>query len=94
MFADEPLDDKATDKAGSILMLISEELTEQKNENAPARKNKSFAFLKVYANIFYSLKDAQSGLLIKRVCDFMFGGNVKLKEIKPSSGYSGITTDD
>ena len=56
MFADELLDDKATDKVGSILMLISEELAEQKKENAPVRKNKSFAFLKVYANIFYSLK--------------------------------------
>ena len=37
IFADDPLDDNATDKAGSVLMLISEELTEQKNENAPAR---------------------------------------------------------
>ena len=61
MFADEPLDDKATDRAGSVLMLISEELTEQKKENAPARKNKSFAFLKVYANIFLLFKRCAGG---------------------------------
>lgn len=91
MFADEPLDDNATDKTGSILMLISEELAEQKKENAPARKNKSFAFLKVYANIFYSLKDAQAGLLIKRVCDFMFGGNrVKDRDCKKIDSYFNL----
>lgn len=91
MFADEPLDDKATDKAGSILMLISEELTEQKKETAPVRKNKSFAFLKVYANIFYSLKDAQAGLLIKKVCDFMFGGNrVKDKDCSKIGSYFNL----
>ena len=91
MFADEPLDDNATDKTGSILMLISEELEEQKKENAPARKNKSFAFLKVYSNIFYSLKDAQAGLLIKRVCDFMFGGNrVKDKDCSKIDSYFNL----
>lgn len=91
MFADEPLDDNATDKAGSILMLISEELTEQKKENAPVRKNKSFAFLKVYANIFYSLKDAQAGLLIKRVCDYMFDGNrVKDKDCSKIDSYFNL----
>ena len=91
MFADEPLDDNTTDKTGSILMLISEELEGQKKENAPARKNKSFAFLKVYANIFYSLKDVQAGLLIKRVCDFMFGGNrVKDKDCSKIDSYFNL----
>ena len=91
MFADELLDDNTTDKVGSILMLISEELAEQKKENAPVRKNKSFAFLKVYANIFYSLKDAQAGLLIKKVCDFMFGGNrVKDKDCSKIDSYFNL----
>lgn len=91
MFADETLNDDADDKVESILMLISEELEEQKRDNAPARKNKSFAFLKVYANIFYSLKDAQAGLLIKRVCDFMFGGNrVKDKDCSKIDSYFNL----
>ena len=91
MFADETLNDDADDKVESILMLISEELEEQKRGDAPARKNKSFAFLKVYANIFYSLKDAQAGLLIKRVCDFMFGGNrVKDKDCSKIDSYFNL----
>ena len=91
MFADETLNDDADDKVESILMLISEELEAQKRGDAPARKNKSFAFLKVYANIFYSLKDAQAGLLIKRVCDFMFGGNrVKDKDHSKIDSYFNL----
>ena len=91
MFADETLNDDADDKVESILMLISEELEEQKRGDAPARKNKSFAFLKVYANIFYSLKDAQAGLLIKKVCDFMFGGNrVKDKDCSKIDSYFNL----
>ena len=91
MFADETLNDDADDKVESILMLISEELEEQKRGDAPARKNKSFAFLKVYANIFYSLKDAQAGLLIKRVCDFMFSGNrMKDKDCSKIDSYFNL----
>lgn len=91
MFADETLNDDADDKVESILMLISEELEEQKRDDAPARKNKSFAFLKVYANIFYSLKDAQAGLLIKRVCDFIFGGNrMKDKDCSKIDSYFNL----
>lgn len=91
MFADETLNDDANDKVESILMLISEELEEQKRGDAPARKNKSFAFLKVYANIFYSLKDAMAGLLIKRVCDFMFGGNrMKDKDCSKIDSYFNL----
>lgn len=91
MFADETLNDDADDKVESILMLISEELEEQKRGDAPARKNKSFAFLKVYANIFYSLKDAMAGLLIKRVCDFMFGGNrMKDKDCSKIDSYFNL----
>ena len=44
-----------------------------------------------HANIFYSLRDAQAGLLIKKVCDFMFGGNrVKDKDCGKIDSYFNL----
>ena len=88
VFMDEQPDDGTADKITSILILLSEEL---KSENAPRRREKSFTFLRVYANLFYSLNDTKAGLLIKAVCDFMFGGNrTEGKDLKKVSGYFNI----
>lgn len=88
VFADESPDDNAEDKITSILILLSEEL---KSENTPRRREKSFTFLRVYANLFYSQSDVKAGLLIKMVCDFMFGGNrTEGKDAKKVSGYFNI----
>ena len=88
VFADESPDDNAEDKITSILILLSEEL---KSENTPRRREKSFTFLRVYANLFYSQSDVKAGLLIKMVCDFMFGGNrTEGKDAKKVSGCFNI----
>lgn len=88
VFMDEQPDDGTADKIASILILLSEDL---KSENAPRRREKSFTFLRVYANLFYSQSDVNAGLLIKMVCDFMFGGNrTEGKNLKKVSGYFNI----
>lgn len=88
VFMDEQPEDDTTDRIASILILLSEEL---KNENAPRRREKSFTFLRVYANLFYSLNDTKAGLLIKAICDFMFGGTrTEGKDLKKISGYYNI----
>lgn len=88
VFADESPDDNAEDKITSILILLSEEL---KSENTTRRREKSFTFLRVYANLFYSQSDVKAGLLIKMVCDFMFGGNrTEGKDAKKVSGCFNI----
>ena len=88
VFMDEQPEDDTADKVTGILILLSEEL---KSENAPRRREKSFTFLRVYANLFYSLNDTKAGLLIKAICDFMFGGNrTEGKDLKKVSGYFNI----
>lgn len=88
VFMDEQPEDDTAGKITSILILLSEEL---KSENAPRRREKSFTFLRVYANLFYSLNDTKAGLLIKMVCDFMFGGNrTEGKDTKKVSGCFNI----
>lgn len=88
IFMDEQPEDDTADKVTGILILLSEEL---KSENAPRRREKSFMFLRVYANLFYSLNDIKAGLLIKAICDFMFGGNrTEGKDLKKISGYYNI----
>ena len=75
-FADEEFNPNSTDRVTGILLLLKDELEEQKENSPPYRKRcASFTFRSVYANIFYSLKDAQAGLLIKKICDYRFGGN-------------------
>lgn len=88
VFMDEQPDDSTADKVTSILILLSEEL---KSENAPRRREKSFTFLRVYANLFYTQSDVKAGLLIKAVCDFMFGGNrTEGNDLKKVSGCFNI----
>lgn len=75
-FADEEFNPDATDRVTDVLLLLKDEFEEQKKSTAPYRKRcAAFNFRSVYANIFYSLKDAQAGLLIKKICDYRFGGN-------------------
>lgn len=76
IFADEEFNQNATDRVTGILMLLKDELAEQKESDTPYKKRcATFTFRSAYANIFYSLKDAQAGLLIKKICDYRFGGN-------------------
>lgn len=44
MFTDGLLDDNATDRAGSVLMLISEELVEQKRKTRPCVRTNLLRF--------------------------------------------------
>ena len=75
-FADEEFNPDATDRVTGVLLLLKDEFEEQKKSTAPYRKRcAAFNFRSVYANIFYSLKDAQAGLLIKKISDYRFGGS-------------------
>ena len=67
MFLDEKLQANAKDKVTSILILLSDGLTEKKNGTCTTRsKGKRFTFKSVYANVFYSLNDTNAGILIKQ----------------------------
>ena len=73
-FADEEFNPDATDRVTGILLLLKDELEEQKESSTPYRKRcAAFTFRSAYANIFYSLKDTHAGLLIKKICDYRFG---------------------
>lgn len=92
MFLDEQLNADAKDKVTSILILLSDNLTEEKNGTATARtKGKYFTFKSVYANIFYALNDTNAGILIIAVCSYMFGSkDVKPEELSKVSGYFNL----
>lgn len=89
MFLDEKLQANAKDKVTSILILLSDGLTEDKNGTCITRsKGKRFTFKSVYANVFYSLNDTNAGILIKAVCNFMFGGDeIHSEELGKVAGY-------
>lgn len=89
MFLDEQLNAEAKDKVTSILILLSDNLTEEKDGTAIARtRDKYFSFKSVYANIFYSLNDTNAGILIKAVCSYMFGSkDVKPEDLSKVSSY-------
>ena len=95
-FADEEFNPDATDRVTGILLLLKDELEEQKESTAPYRKRyASFTFRSAYANIFYSLKDAQAGLLIKKICDYRFGGKrVNGKDTAAVDRYFDILKSD
>lgn len=92
MFLEEQLNAEAKDKVTSILILLSDGLTEEKNGTCTTRsKGKHFAFKSVYANVFYSLSDNNAGILIKAVCNYMFGGeDIKPEELSKVSGYYNL----
>lgn len=92
MFLDEELSAEAKDKVTSILILLSDELSEEKDGTATARtRDKYFSFKSVYANIFYSLNDTDAGILIKAVCSYMYGiGDIKSEELSKVSGYFNL----
>ncbi len=92
MFLDEGLNDEAKDKVTSILILLSDGLAEEKNGTTAIRtKGKYFTFKSVYANVFYSVNDTNAGLLIKAVCNYMFGGvDIKDEELSKVSGYFNL----
>ena len=78
MFRDKELDALATDKVTSLLLLISDDLIadkerERSGNHTPIGRERRFTFRSVYANIFFYLKDSEAGILIKQICDFMFG---------------------
>lgn len=91
MFRDTDLDALATDKVGSLLLLASESLQEEKEVSARGitiRKERHFAFKSTYANLFFILKDSEAGILIKQICQFMFGGEMLSEEdAKVVGGY-------
>lgn len=92
MFLDEQLKDNAKDKVTSILILLSATLSEEKSSTCTIRsKGKYFTFKSVYANVFYSLKDNETGILIKAVCNYMFGiGDTNPEELSKVSGYFNL----
>ncbi len=92
MFLDEELNAEAKDKVTSILILLSDGLAEEKNGTTAIRtKGKYFTFKSVYANVFYSLSDNNAGILIKAVCNYMFGGGeIKDEELSKVSGYFNL----
>lgn len=92
MFLDEELQPDAKDKVTSILILLSASFSEEKTGTCATRsKGKRFAFKSVYANVFYSLNDSNAGILIKAVCNYMFGGgDVKPEELSKVSGYYNL----
>ena len=92
MFLDDQLNAEAKDKVTSILILLSDNLTEEKDGTATARtRDKYFSFKSVYANIFYSLNDTNAGILIKAVCSYMYGiGDIKSEELSKVSGYFNL----
>ena len=92
MFLDEELNAEAKDKVTSILILLSAILSEEKNETCTTRsKGKYFTFKSVYANVFYSLNDNNAGILIKAVCNYMFGiRDINPKDLSKVSGYYNL----
>ena len=85
MFRDKELDVMATDKVTSLLLLISDDLIEDKERESsgnhtPLGRERRFTFRSVYANIFFYLKDSEAGILIKQICDFMFGSELVTDE--------------
>lgn len=92
MFLDEELSAEAKDKVTSILILLSATLSEEKSSTCTIRsKGKYFTFKSVYANVFYSLKDNETGILIKAVCNYMFGiGDTNPEELSKVSGYFNL----
>lgn len=96
MFLDEELNAEAKDKVTSILILLSAILSEEKNGTCTTRsKGKRFTFKSVYANVFYSLNDTNAGILIKAVCNFMFGNiEVKPEELSKVAGYYNLLKDE
>ncbi len=96
MFLDEELNAEAKDKVTSILILLSDALAEEKDYTSAIRtKGKYFTFKSVYANVFYSLNDTNAGILIKAVCNYIFGGgDIKPEEISKVSGYFNLLTSE
>ncbi len=92
MFLDEELNAEAKDKVTSIIILLSDGLAEEKNGATAIRaKGKYFTFKSVYANIFYSLNDTNAGILIKAVCNYMFGGgDINAEDLSKVSGYFNL----
>ena len=92
MFLDEELNAEAKDKVTSILILLSSTLSEEKNGTCTTRtKGKYFTFKLVYANVFYSLNDNNAGILIKAVCNYMFGiRDINPKDLSKVSGYYNL----
>ena len=92
MFLDEELNAEAKDKVTSILILLSAILSEEKNETCTTRsKGKYFTFKSVYANVFYSLNDNNAGILIKAVCNYMFGiGDINPEDLSKVSSYFNL----
>ena len=92
IFLDEELKEDAKDKVTSILILLSATLLDEKNGTSTTRsKGKYFTFKSVYANIFYSLNDNNAGILIKAVCNYMFGvGDIKTEDLSKVSGYFNL----
>lgn len=92
MFLDEELNAEAKDKVTSILILLSDGLAEEKNGTTAIRtKGKYFNFKSVYANVFYSLNDTNAGILIKAVCNYMFGGgDTNAEDLSKVSGYFNL----
>jgi len=85
MFRDEEPDSLSTDKTTSLFMLlygdlIGEKIREEQNIHTPTSGGKHFAFRSVYANIFLCLKDVEAGILIKEVCDYIFGTSLSNSE--------------
>lgn len=85
MFRDKELDVMATDKVTSLLLLISDDLIadkerESSGNHTPNGRERRFTFRSVYANIFFYLKDSEAGILIKQICDFMFGSELVTDE--------------
>lgn len=92
MFLDEEFKENAKDKVTSILILLSATLSEEKNGTCTQRsKGKHFSFKSVYANLFYSLNDNNAGILIKAVCNYMFGiGDIKTEDLNKVLGYYNL----
>jgi hypothetical protein len=92
-FRDKQFDDLATDKISSILLLLSDDFqTEKERElqgiHTPTSSERRFTFKSNYANIFFCLKDSEAGILIKQICDYMFGSNlISAEESKAVTSY-------
>ena len=85
MFRDKELDELATDKVTCLLLLLSDDFRAEKErgeagEYSHSNRERRFAFRSIYANIFFCLKDNEAGILIKQICDFMFGGELVSEE--------------
>ena len=85
MFRDKELDELATDKVTCLLLLLSDDFRAEKErgesgKDIHSKRERRFAFRSIYANIFFCLKDAEAGILIKQICDFMFGGELVSEE--------------